>query len=74
MLTKALIAMSYESCDKLTKYSRMDQVKFVEDSLLKFLLGPFLNTLSQMNQIINSAQYHVTIGLLIETPGLGGNY
>ena len=54
-----------------TKYSRMDQVKFVEDSLQRFervwsalgrpytiklfkdclsqiLLGPFLNTLSQM--------------------------
>ena len=29
-------------------YSRMDQVKFVEYSLLKILLGPFLNTLSQM--------------------------
>ena len=28
------------------KYSRMDQVKFVEDSLKKVLLGPFLNTLS----------------------------
>ena len=30
------------------KYSRMDQVKFLEDSLLKFLLGPFLNTLSHL--------------------------
>ena len=29
-----------------TKYSRMDQTKFVEDSLQKFLLGPFLSTLS----------------------------
>ena len=29
-----------------TKYSRMDQVKFVEDNLSKTLLGPFLNTLS----------------------------
>ena len=29
-----------------TKYSRMDQVKFVEDSLYKILFGPFLNTLS----------------------------
>ena len=28
--------------------SRIDQVKFVEDSLLKILLGPFLNTLSQI--------------------------
>ena len=26
----------------------MDQVKFVEDSLSKILLGPFLNTLSQI--------------------------
>ena len=25
-------------------YSEMDQVKFVEDSLKKVLLGPFLNT------------------------------
>ena len=34
-----------------TKYSRMDQVKFVEDSLYKNLLGPFLNTLSHMFDI-----------------------
>ena len=26
----------------------MDQVKFVEDSLLEILLGPFLNILSHM--------------------------
>ena len=36
-----------------TKYSRMDQVKFVENNLLKgcltqILLGPFLNTLSHI--------------------------
>ena len=30
------------------KYLRMDQMKFVEDSLKKLLLGPFLNTLSHM--------------------------
>ena len=35
-------------CAHRTKYSRMDQNKFVEDSLLKKLLGPFLNTLSHM--------------------------
>ena len=29
-----------------TKYSRMDQVKFVEDK--KKLLGPFVNTLAHM--------------------------
>ena len=27
----------------------MDQVKFMEDSLWKILLGPFLDTLSQMS-------------------------
>ena len=31
-----------------TKYSRVDQVKFVEDGVLKILLGPLLNTLSHM--------------------------
>ena len=28
-----------------SRYSRMNQVKFVEDSFLKILLGPFFNTL-----------------------------
>ena len=31
-----------------SRYSRKDQVKFVEDSLKKILLGPFLNTLNYM--------------------------
>ena len=31
-----------------TKYSRMDQVEFVENRLSKILLGPFVNTLSLM--------------------------
>ena len=31
-----------------TKYSRMDQVKFVEGILKKIFLGPFLNTLSHL--------------------------
>ena len=30
------------------KVSRMDQVRFLEDSLLKFLFVPFLNTLSHL--------------------------
>ena len=42
-----------------TKYSRMDQIKFVEGTLYKFfkgclpqiLLGPFLNTLSHIKHI-----------------------
>ena len=34
-----------------TKYSRMDQVKFFKSCLLQILIGPFLNTLSQMTQI-----------------------
>ena len=39
-----------------TKYSKMDQEKFVEDNLQKILLGSFLNTLSQMklnNGVVN---------------------
>ena len=32
---------------KEAKYPRMDQVKFVEDSLQKTLLGPFLDNLPQ---------------------------
>ena len=32
-----------------TKFSRMDQEKFVEDSFQKNVLGPFLNTLSQVS-------------------------
>ena len=31
-----------------TNHSRMDEVKFVEGCLPQILLGPFLNTLSQM--------------------------
>ena len=31
-----------------SKFLRVDQVKFVEDSLKNILLGPFLNTLSQI--------------------------
>ena len=30
------------------RYSRIDEVKLVEDSLLKILLGPFLNTLTHL--------------------------
>ena len=30
------------------EYSRMEQVKLVQDNLLKTLLGPFSNTFSQM--------------------------
>ena len=33
-----------------SKYSRMDQVKFFKGCLLQILLGPFLNTLSQLIQ------------------------
>ena len=32
-----------------TKCARMDQVKFVEDSFYKILLGPFLNILTQIS-------------------------
>ena len=35
-----------------TKYSRMDQVKFVGDSLYKISLSPFLNTLSDFMMIM----------------------
>ena len=31
-----------------SRYSRMDQVKFVEDSLQKVLRGPFVNTLTHL--------------------------
>ena len=31
-----------------TNYSKMDQVKFVEDSLQKIILGPFLSTSSHI--------------------------
>ena len=31
-----------------SSYSRMDQVKFVEDSFWKTFAGPFLNTLTQI--------------------------
>ena len=31
-----------------SRYSKMDQVKLVEDSLYKILLGPFLTTLAQI--------------------------
>ena len=45
-----------ELCISLTdinrsRYSRMDQVKFVEDSLQKILLGPFLNALTHIYAI-----------------------
>ena len=33
------------------KHSRIDQVKFVEDSLQKILLGPFSNTLSHLKRV-----------------------
>ena len=33
-----------------TKYSRMNQVKFVEDILQKVLLGPFLDLLPDLFQ------------------------
>ena len=53
------------------KYARMDQVKFVEDSLMvclnrlyhfnffkgclaQIILGPFLNTLSQVKIVVNN--------------------
>ena len=32
-----------------TKNLRMDQVKFLEDSVKKYVLGPFLNTLSHIS-------------------------
>ena len=39
-----------------TKYSRMDQVKFVEDSRYKVLFGPFLNTFSLIEVIFVSEE------------------
>ena len=46
-VTSTVAAINFKETNK-SKYSRMDQVKFVEDSLQKILLCPFLNTLSQM--------------------------
>ena len=37
-----------------TKHLRMDQVKFMEDSLPQISLGPFLNTLSQINNVFQA--------------------
>ena len=37
-----------------TKYSRMDQVKFVEDSLYKFSLSPFLNNCIHLSSLLSS--------------------
>ena len=42
------IRLTQRSSTHETKRSRMDQVKFVEDSLKNILLGPFLNTLAQI--------------------------
>ena len=37
-----------------TKDSRMDQLKFFKDCLPQILLGPFLNTLSQLEETLQS--------------------
>ena len=42
----------------LSKYLRMDQVRFVEDSLYKILLGPFLNTVSSIYQSIFQRNFY----------------
>ena len=46
-----------------TKYSRMCQVEFVEDSLQKILLGPFLNTLSHI--YFRTSLYSLLIVILL---------
>ena len=38
-------------------YSRMTQAKFLEDSLYKILLNPFLNTSSHMKLLIHIAVF-----------------
>ena len=43
-----------------TKQSRMDQVKFVEDSLQKILLAPFLNTVSHITYNILRMKDYIT--------------
>ena len=52
-----------------TKYSRMDQVKFFTGCLSQILLGPFLNTLSQLwlslQTIINN---NLLFSFYFETP------
>ena len=40
-----------------TKYARMDQVKFFKGFLHRISLGPFLNTLFQMNLQKEKAQF-----------------
>ena len=53
------IGFKTTNCRKYgTKYSRMDQEKFVEDSLQKLLLGPFLNALSHILQISSLQDSH----------------
>ena len=49
------------------KYSRMGQVKFEEDSLLKILIGPFLNTLSHMPIYFNTVNMYYT-GHMVNQP------
>ena len=43
-----------------TKYSRMEQVKFFKGCLPKISLGPFLNTLSQINHSNNKVSFPYT--------------
>ena len=43
-----------------TKHSRMGQVKFVEDSLQKILLAPFLNTVSHITYNILRMKDYIT--------------
>ena len=50
------------------KYSGMDKVSFVEDSLLKTILDPFLNTLPHLYIYINKYNmdiYIISIHVLI---------
>ena len=44
-----------------TKYSRIDEVKFFKGCLPQILLGPFLNTWTQMRQNSYSKQQNVEI-------------
>ena len=51
---------SFPSSLNRTKYSRMDQVKFVEDSLPQILLGSFLNTWTQISSKLNDPGLSIT--------------
>ena len=49
----SLQSLSFLKVTFESEHSRMDQVKFVEDSLYKILLGPFLNIVSHFQLFLS---------------------